>query len=40
VALLERLLPRQMQIIYAINAEVLTKRARAGFTTARSPMCR
>ena len=33
VALLERLLPRQMQIIYAINAEVLTEaRSRAGFT--------
>jgi starch phosphorylase len=32
VALLERLLPRQMQIIYAINAEVLTEaRQRAGF---------
>jgi len=32
VALLERLLPRQMQIIYAINAEVLTEaRERAGF---------
>ncbi len=35
VSLLERLLPRQMQIIYAINAEVLTEaRARAGFTDA------
>jgi starch phosphorylase len=33
VALLERLLPRHMQIIYAINAEVLTEaRSRAGFT--------
>jgi starch phosphorylase len=33
VALLERLLPRQMQIIYAINAEVLTEaRQRAGFS--------
>ena len=33
VALLERMLPRQMQIIYAINAEVLTEaRQRAGFT--------
>ncbi len=33
MALLERLLPRQMQIIYAINAEVLTEaRTRAGFT--------
>ncbi len=32
VALLERLLPRQMQIIYAINAEVLTEaRAMGGF---------
>jgi starch phosphorylase len=32
VALLERLLPRQMQIIYAINAEVLTEaRAKVGF---------
>jgi glycogen phosphorylase len=32
VAMLERLLPRQMQIIYAINAEVLTEaRQRAGF---------
>jgi starch phosphorylase len=32
VALMERLLPRQMQIIYAINAEVLTEaRQRAGF---------
>jgi len=32
VALLERLLPRQMQIIYAINAEVLAEaRARGGF---------
>jgi starch phosphorylase len=32
VSLLERLLPRQMQIIYAINAEVLTEaRGRAGF---------
>jgi starch phosphorylase len=32
VALLERLLPRHMQIIYAINAEVLTDaRTRAGF---------
>jgi starch phosphorylase len=35
VALLERLLPRQMQIIYAINAEVLTEaRNKAGFTDA------
>ncbi|MDP1729746.1 MAG: glycogen/starch/alpha-glucan phosphorylase [Devosia sp.] len=33
VALLERLLPRQMQIIYAINADVLTEaRQRAGFS--------
>jgi starch phosphorylase len=33
VALLERLLPRHMQIIYAINAEVLAEaRTRAGFT--------
>ncbi|MEO5807432.1 glycogen/starch/alpha-glucan phosphorylase [Devosia sp.] len=33
VALLERLLPRHMQIIYAINAEVLTEaRVRAKFT--------
>ena len=32
VALLERLLPRQMQIIYAINAEVLAEaRDKAGF---------
>jgi starch phosphorylase len=32
VALLERMLPRHMQIIYAINAEVLTEaRTRAGF---------
>ncbi|MEO8757433.1 MAG: glycogen/starch/alpha-glucan phosphorylase, partial [Devosia sp.] len=32
VSLLERLLPRQMQIIYAINAEVLTEaRTKAGF---------
>jgi starch phosphorylase len=32
VALLERLLPRHMQIVYAINAEVLTEaRQRAGF---------
>jgi starch phosphorylase len=32
VALLERLLPRHMQIIYAINAQVLTEaRSRAGF---------
>ncbi|SFZ82999.1 glycogen phosphorylase [Devosia enhydra] len=32
VALLERLLPRHMQIIYSINAEVLTEaRERAGF---------
>jgi len=32
VALLERMLPRQMQIIYAINAEVLTEaRQHAGF---------
>ncbi len=32
VGLLERLLPRQMQIIYAINAEVLAEaRMRAGF---------
>jgi starch phosphorylase len=35
VGLLERLLPRHMQIIYAINAEVLTEaRARAGFSDA------
>ena len=35
VGLLERLLPRHMQIIYAINAEVLTEaRGRAGFTEA------
>src|SRR3569833_1227221 len=35
VALLERMLPRHMQIIYAINAEVLTEaRTRAGFTDA------
>jgi starch phosphorylase len=35
VGLLERLLPRHMQIIYAINAEVLTEaRGRAGFTDA------
>ena len=33
VSLLERMLPRQMQIIYAINAEVLTEaRTRLGFT--------
>jgi starch phosphorylase len=33
VAMLERLLPRQMQIIYAINAEVLAEaRQHAGFT--------
>jgi starch phosphorylase len=33
VALLERLLPRHMQIIYAINADVLAEaRTRAGFT--------
>ncbi len=33
VGLLERLLPRQMQLIYAINAEVLTEaRAMGGFT--------
>jgi glycogen phosphorylase len=33
VAMLERLLPRQMQIIYAINADVLTEaRQRAGFS--------
>ncbi|MBI4920287.1 MAG: glycogen/starch/alpha-glucan phosphorylase [Devosia nanyangense] len=33
VSLFERLLPRQMQIIYAINAEVLTEaRTRAGYT--------
>ena len=32
VALLERMLPRHMQIIYAINAEVLTEaRTKAGF---------
>jgi len=32
VALLERMLPRQMQIIYAINAEVLAEaRAKVGF---------
>jgi len=35
VALLERVLPRHMQIIYAINADVLTEaRTRAGFTDA------
>jgi len=35
VGLLERLLPRQMQIIYAINAEVLTEaRTMGGFTDA------
>ncbi|WP_423067365.1 glycogen/starch/alpha-glucan phosphorylase [Devosia sp. CN2-171] len=35
VALLERMLPRQMQIIYAINAEVLGEaRAMGGFTDA------
>ncbi len=35
VALLERLLPRQMQIIYAINAEVLAEaRAAGGFSDA------
>ena len=35
VALLERVLPRHMQIIYAINADVLTEaRVRAGFTDA------
>jgi starch phosphorylase len=35
VALLERMLPRHMQIIYAINAEVLTEaRTKAGFTDA------
>ena len=35
VALLERMLPRQMQIIYAINAEVLKEaRQRAGFNDA------
>jgi len=35
VGLLERLLPRHMQIIYAINAEVLTEaRSRAGFNDA------
>ena len=35
VALLERLLPRHMQIIYQINAEVLTEaRQRAKFTDA------
>jgi len=35
VALLERMLPRQMQIIYAINAEVLTDaRKMGGFTDA------
>jgi len=35
VGLLERLLPRQMQIIYAINAQVLTEaRAMGGFTDA------
>ena len=33
VSLLERMLPRQMQIIYAINAEVLTEaRTKRGFT--------
>ena len=33
VALLERLLPRHMQIVYQINAEVLTEaRTRVGFT--------
>ncbi len=35
VGLLERLLPRQMQIIYAINAQVLTEaRAMGGFSDA------
>ncbi|HEY4202696.1 MAG TPA: glycogen/starch/alpha-glucan phosphorylase [Devosiaceae bacterium] len=35
VALLERMLPRHMQIIYSINANVLTEaRSRAGFTDA------
>lgn len=35
VGLLERLLPRHMQIVYAINAEVLTEaRTRAGFNDA------
>ena len=35
VALLERMLPRHMQIIYAINAEVLTEaRTKAGFNDA------
>ena len=32
VALLERMLPRQMQIIYAINAEVLTEARKEGFS--------
>jgi len=32
VSLLERLLPRQMQLIYAINAEVLTEARKAGLT--------
>ena len=37
VGLLERLLPRHMQIIYAINAEVLTEaRKRPGFTDAQA----
>ena len=37
VPLFERLLPRHMQIIYAINAEVLLEaRGRAASTTGRS----
>ena len=32
VSLLERLLPRQMQLIYAINAEVLAEARKAGLT--------
>ena len=42
VSLLERLLPRQMQIIYAINAEVLTEaRAKRRLQRrSRSPMFR
>ena len=40
VALLERLLPRHMQIIYAINAEVLTEaRKRASFNDAADRQC-
>ena len=41
VALLERLLPRHMQIIYAINAEVLTEARGAGLhRRSRSPTSR